>query len=123
MPKLSALYSWLSPLGVAATFIGAATISFASLSPPGSAGDPGSADKAMHIIAYAIIVLPLALVRSRTRIWSAVGILIWSGCIELLQPLFGRSSSVSDVIANASGILLGLSLAVFLSRFFPTPTK
>ncbi|WP_367648716.1 VanZ family protein [Ruegeria arenilitoris] len=77
----------------------------------------------MHIIAYAIIVLPLALVRSRTRIWSAVGILIWSGCIELLQPLFGRSSSVSDVIANASGILLGLSLAVFLSRFFPTPTK
>jgi hypothetical protein len=118
MAPFSAFSSWFSPLGILATLIGLAAISLASLSPVGSSGDPGSANKTMHVVAYALTVLPLSAVPSRPRFGIALGALFWSGSIELLQPLVGRSASSLDLVANIVGILLGFSAAVLLSRFF-----
>jgi VanZ family protein len=114
--------SWLVRLGIIATLITLAAISVASLSPVGSAGDPGSlyktmsADKIMHVFAYALAILPLATVPSRPRLGIALGALIWSGAIELLQTLVGRSASFSDLMANAAGVFLGFSMTVLLRR-------
>jgi VanZ family protein len=113
---VSAFPSWLVRLSIIATLIILAAISVASFSPVNSAGDPGSADKPMHVFAYALAILPLAAVPSRPRLMIALGALIWSGGIELLQPFVGRSGSFSDLLANAVGVLLGLSVAVLLRR-------
>ena len=83
----SAFPSWLVWLSIIATLIILAAISVASLSPVNSGGDPGSADKTMHVFAYALAILPLATVSSRPRLGIALGVLIWSGAIELLQTL------------------------------------
>ncbi len=112
----SAIPSWLVRLSIIATLITLAAISVASLSPVGGAGDPGSADKTMHVLAYALAILPLAAVPSRPRLGIALGALIWSGAIELLQSLVGRSSSFSDLMANAAGVFLGFSVTVLLRR-------
>ena len=112
----SAFPSWLVRLSIIATLIALAAISVASLSPVDSAGDPGSADKTMHVFAYGLAILPLAAVPSRPRLRIALGALVWSGAIELLQPLVGRSASLSDLMANAAGILLGLSVTALLRR-------
>lgn len=107
----SALTSWSARLSVSATLIALAAISVASLSPVGSAGDPGSADKTMHVLAYALAVIPLAAVPPKPRLRIALGAIIWSGAIELLQPFVGRTANFSDLMANATGVLLGLGLA------------
>jgi VanZ family protein len=114
----SAFPSWLVWLSIIATLIILAAISVASLSPVNSGGDPGSADKTMHVFAYALAILPLATVSSRPRLGIALGVLIWSGAIELLQTLVGRSASFSDLMANAAGVFLGLSATVMLRRVF-----
>ena len=112
----SAFPSWLVWLSIIATLIILAVISVASLSPVNSGGDPGSADKTMHVFAYALAILPLATVSSRPRLGVALGVLIWSGAIELLQTLVGRSASFADLMANAAGVFLGLSVTVMLRR-------
>ncbi|WP_432612882.1 VanZ family protein [Litoreibacter halocynthiae] len=112
----SAFPSWLVRLSIFATLITLAAITVASLSPANSGGDPGSADKTMHVFAYALAILPLAAVSSRPRLMIALGALSWSGAIELLQPLVGRSASFSDLMANAAGVLLGLSVTALLRR-------
>jgi glycopeptide antibiotics resistance protein len=88
-----------------------AAIAVASLSPSGSAGDPGSADKSMHILAYAAATMPVAATPSKPILLLAFGIIAWSGAIELLQPLVGRGATVADLLANTVGVVLGLCLA------------
>jgi len=125
----STLPSWLVRLSIIATLITLAVISVASLSPVGSAGDPGSwdksmyVDKSMHVFAYLLAILPLAAVPSRQRFKIALLALVWSGAIELLQPLVGRSASSSDLMANAVGIFVGLSITVLLRRVLVQPPR
>jgi len=120
---LSVFSFWSARISVIATLIALAAILVASLSPVDSAGDPGSADKTMHVIAYAIAVIPLAAAPLKSRLRIALGALIWSGTIELVQPLVGRSASFSDLMANATGVLLGLFVAVMFRRVLVEFTK
>lgn len=77
-------------------------------------------DKLEHLVAYAAIVLPIALARPRG--WPAMiaGVAAWSWGIELLQPLVNRSQSLGDFATNlagaALGLLLGLALGLALRR-------
>lgn len=119
----SAFPSWLVRPSIIATLSTLAAISVASLSPVGSAGDPGSADKSMHVFAYSLAILPLVAVPSRPRFGIALVALVWSGAIELLQPLVGRTASFSDLMANAAGVLLGLSVTVLLRRVLVKPPR
>ncbi|WP_373444385.1 VanZ family protein [Ruegeria atlantica] len=77
----------------------------------------------MHVFAYLLAILPLAAVPSRQRLKIALLVLVWSGAIELLQPLVGRSASFSDLIANAVGIFVGLSIAFLLCRILVQPPR
>ena len=116
MSLLAALYRLLDRLcyGLAALVMVAVTV--ASFSPKGSAGDPGSADKTLHVLIYAAAVLPAAVAPYARVLLVAAGIFAWGGGIELLQPAFGRSASVADLVANAVGLSLGALLGYPLRR-------
>lgn len=44
-------------------------------------------------------------------------------CIELLQPLAGRSFDIDDLILNSFGSIIGLAISVVLQTLFPRHTS
>ena len=103
--------SFLDRFGLALSLLAMAAIGAASLSPPGSVGDPGEADKTMHVLGYAAAVLPSAAAPSIALVWPLVLVFALGGAIELIQPLVGRSANLGDVAANALGVGIGAALA------------
>jgi len=71
---------------------------------------PGS-DKTHHILAYAVLMFPIALRRPRNWLWAGLLFLVWSGCIELIQPHVNRYGEWADLLANLTGLLLGALIA------------
>jgi VanZ family protein len=67
-------------------------------------------DKVQHAMAYSGFAFFGCFCVSQWRLrWAiAMGILLFSGVIEILQGYVGRQPSWYDLIANASGILTGL---------------
>lgn len=102
--------------GIALSVAAMMAITIASLMPRGGVGDPGEADKIAHVLAYWAATLPAAVGRTAPAIWVAAAVIGWSGLIELVQPLIGRSGSLSDLVANAGGVAIGLVLAYFLRK-------
>ena len=110
------LLSVFERYGVVLSLIALAVITGGSLVPRESGGDVGSADKVLHLLAYAVAILPLTQHKTQPRLIFAMGVLIWSGAIELVQPFVGRSANLMDLAANAVGLSLGLALGVLLDR-------
>ena len=79
---------------------------------------PGS-DKAHHVLAYAFLMLPVAL--RKPAGWMVLGLffILYSGAIELLQPLVNRHGEWWDLLANTAGVMLGALVAVLINRLFP----
>jgi VanZ family protein len=74
----------------------------------------GLNDKIEHITAYTVLSLWFAGVYPRARYWAiAMGLFCLGVSIEGGQFAMhaGREADVRDVIANSTGILLGLALA------------
>lgn len=71
---------------------------------------PGS-DKIHHYIAYASLMLPLALRRPKGWLWIGLLFFAWSGAIELIQPYMNRYAEWGDLAANGAGLLSGLLIA------------
>ena len=113
---LNDLLSVFERYGVVLSLIALAVITGGSLVPRESGGDVGSADKVLHLVAYAVAILPMAQHKTQPRLIFAMGVLIWSGAIELVQPFVGRSANLMDLASNAVGLLLGLALGVLLDR-------
>jgi VanZ family protein len=71
-------------------------------------------DKLAHLIAYSILTLWFAnIYRQRSRHLLLAAAFVGLGiCLELLQGLTDyRTFSYSDILANGSGVLLGIILA------------
>jgi VanZ family protein len=85
-------------------------LSFAPIQLSGSFG-PISVDKAYHFVAYFCLVFTLPLLRPSLTIWVALGVMVYSGLIELVQYLFGREPSWGDFIANGIGAIVGAVIA------------
>jgi hypothetical protein len=81
--------------------------------PPG----PDGADKAYHFIAFAGLVLPIALLRPQALVWMIPTALLYGAGIEVIQPFVNRSRDLSDFFADAAGILAGSAFGVALYRF------
>jgi VanZ family protein len=87
-------------------------VTFASLQP--SAGSfIGPYDKAAHFITYGIFALLAYRITAPGRhYWSVcIGIVAYSGLLEVAQSFVpGREMSGLDLLANASGVMLGALL-------------
>ena len=95
-------------LAILATTILAAVIAYLTLTPPRPQMSDGIlSDKAYHVIAFAALVFPRALLYRRSLIWLIPAALVFGAAIELVQPLVGRSAEIADFLADAFGILIG----------------
>ena len=77
---------------------------------------PEGSDKLVHLIAFAILVFPLAHTRRFGLIPVLIGASAFGGTIELIQPLFNRSADVNDWTADSLGGLLGIGVGLIYRR-------
>lgn len=80
---------------------------------------PGK-DKTGHMIAYAILVMPVAIALPKNWYWILLLFWFWSGAIELIQPFMNRYGEWLDFAANGAGIVLGLMMGRSISWLFPS---
>jgi len=93
-------------------------ITIASLIPlPELPKVPGS-DKTHHFLAYGALIFPVALRSPKYWPWLAVFFLAWSGAIELIQPFVNRYGEWLDLLANAGGLAIGLTLGLLIKRIY-----
>ncbi len=83
---------------------------------------PGT-DKSHHLIAYGLLILPTAIKKPKHWGYIALGFILFSGAIELIQPYVNRYGEWLDLLANilgvGSGILLAKVLDAVSARFEP----
>ena len=101
-----------------ATAVFGAVIAFLTLtpSPPEVGAEELLSDKAYHVIAFAALVFPCALLYARSLIWVVPAALLFGGAIELIQPYVGREAEVADFLADAVGLSFGLVSGLILRR-------
>ena len=80
--------------------------------PPASAGS----DKLVHLISFAALVFPLAYTGRFRLIPIVIGVSIYAGFIEIIQPRFNRGADIYDWIADIFGILIGVISGLIYRR-------
>ena len=124
MKQLSAAY--ISELrtrkiDIYTTIIIAFAIGLATLTPVEKLPTVSGSDKVYHLISFAILTLPIAIIRPRA-IWIILSLSIaFGGAIELLQPLVNRNCEMADFLADTVGAILGVLVTRAL-RARPGPT-
>ena len=104
---LTKYWLYLTLLALTLIFIG-------SLMPLG--GHSIGNDKLHHLVAYFVLIFPAALSAPRYFYVIFFLSLLVGGCIELIQPYFGRSGEWSDMIANSCGLLCAVIMANVVKR-------
>ena len=124
MKQLSAAYISELPtrkIDIYTTIIIAFAIGLATLTPVEKLPTVSGSDKVYHLISFAILTLPIAIIRPRA-IWIILSLSIaYGGAIELLQPLVNRNCEMADFLADAFGAILGVLVTRAL-RARPGPT-
>ena len=77
---------------------------------------PGT-DKTHHFIAYLLLALPIALKKQKYWILLILLLVAWSGVIELIQPSVNRYGEWLDLLANTSGLVIGVMVGFFGRKF------
>ena len=93
-------------------------ITVLSLIPGENIPSMSGSDKVRHALAYCCIAFPIAFLRPANWVWLLVGVFVWSGLIELLQPFSNRYAEWLDLLANGVGVFLAyvLSMALLKTR-------
>ncbi|NCG16859.1 MAG: VanZ family protein [Synechococcales cyanobacterium H12SWP_bin.12] len=87
-----------------------------SLSPLDNLPEAPGSDKTHHLIAYAALAFPTALRKPRQWPIIILGFALYSGLIELIQPLVNRYGEWMDFLANACGLFIGVALASLINK-------
>ena len=90
----------------------AVLVAFVSLS-PGSGASTEHWDKVLHLITYAVFAALgyHAIKEGRGYLFLCLGIVVYSGLIELAQSYIpGRVMSGYDIVANAVGVAIGAGI-------------
>ncbi len=75
-------------------------------------------DKLYHMMAFAALVIPAALFDRGAVRRMVIGGLILGAAIEFIQPSVGRDADLTDFLADATGLVLGLCLGWLFRRTF-----
>lgn len=113
---LNKVVNFLEKYWLPLTVLFLSIITYLSLKPQGPQSPISHADKIYHCIAYAGLTLPLALKRPSFWIVGAMGLILFGGAIELIQPYTGRSADWLDFIANGLGVVIAVA-ASYLKRY------
>ena len=112
-------------LALTATAILSFVIGYLTLSPsPPQVGvEELLSDKAYHVIAFAALVFPSALLYARSLIWMVPAALLFGGAIELIQPYVGREAEVADFLADAVGLSVRIVSGLILRTALTKPAQ
>ena len=102
-----------SPYSIAKMITGciAVAILLGTLFPVSQLPVVDSGDKAAHLIAFALLALPLNLAGHPRWLLLNTGFVLFGGVIEFIQPFVGRHGEWLDLGADMTGVLAGLLLA------------
>ena len=107
-------------IDIHATVVIAILIGLATLTPVEKLPDVSGSDKLYHLISFAILTLPITIIRPKA-VWVIFILSVgYGGAIELLQPLVNRNCELADFLADASGAMLGMALSRAFGRLLPT---
>ena len=95
----------------------ALVIGYFTLTPMPNLSLAGS-DKAHHVIAFAALAMPVAVLYRRALAWMLPSAIAFGGLIEVIQPYVNRHGEWADFIADALGAILGVILGLILRRLF-----
>ena len=107
-------------IDIYATVVIAVLIGLATLTPVDELPAVSGSDKLYHLISFAILNLPIAVIRPKAGWVIFILSMIYGGAIELLQPLVNRNCELADFLADTSGALLGMTLSKAFGRLLPT---
>ena len=83
-------------------------IGLATLIPVETLPNVSGSDKFYHLISFAILTLPIAIIRPKAM-WLILSLSIaYGGAIEIIQPLVNRNCEMADLFADACGAVLGI---------------
>ncbi len=101
-------------IALIATAALATAIAYLTLSPPNE--DPVGllSDKVYHVLAFAALAFPTALLYARSLIWTLPAAMTFGGAIELIQPFVGRQNELGDFVADIVGLGIGTVLGLVL---------
>ena len=125
LKRISKVGQFLKYKGLNLTLILALLILFLSLNSTDIAVDtkPLVSDKLLHLFFYFLMVLPVSLERIFSHFTVFVFAMTFGGCIELIQPFWGREADITDFLANAMGIILGILVARVIKFIFEIQQK
>ena len=107
-------------IDIYATVVIAVLIGLATLTPVEELPAVSGSDKLYHLISFAILTLPIAVIRPKA-VWVIFILSVgYGGAIEVLQPLVDRNCELADFLADASGAMLGMALSKAFGRLLPT---
>ena len=109
-------------IDIYATVVIAVLIGLATLTPVEKMPDVSGSDKLYHLISFAILTLPIAVIRPKAGWVMFILSVGYGGAIEVLQPLVDRNCELADFLADASGALLGMAVSKAFGRLLPTNT-
>ena len=109
-------------IDIYATIIIAIVIGLATLTPVEELPAVSGSDKFYHLISFAILTLPIAVIRPKAGWVMFILSVGYGGAIEVLQPLVDRNCELADFLADASGALLGMAVSKAFGRLLPTNT-
>jgi VanZ family protein len=69
-------------------------------------------DKSLHVFSFALLVLPLGFSRVHSALTIFIIAIVLGGTIELIQPVFGRSRELLDLVADGVGAAMGIALCI-----------
>ena len=85
-------------------------IAVLSLGPLGHLGGSEGVEITLHILLYAIAVLPVSAAPIATYYWASLLALLLGLVLEFLQPAVGLDANLGNLIANSVGIMIGFLL-------------
>ena len=107
-------------IDIYATIIIAVVIGMATLTPVEELPALSGSDKLYHFISFAILTLPIAVIRPKALRVILILSVGYGGAIEVLQPLVDRNCELTDFLADVGGVALGMAMSKAFVRLSPT---
>lgn len=74
-------------------------------------------DKLYHFLGFIALSFPLSFARPKLLLQVVLGVAVYGGLIEVVQPGVGRQAEWGDFLADVAGAVVGASLGALFGRW------